>query len=153
MGVGAGAGAGVGVDVGAGVGAGGCGCGCRYGCRCRYNQAQRRECVMAEAMFTTCTLDPFSCKLSSYSRKSVIYFSTSTRKAVFTIPSATTEGSGKQPCGSILSWEQLVSETSKTLGTDEVDCMLADVSAPFHFSTVSPALSTLPLECSRASLP
>lgn len=45
--------------------------------------------------------------------------------------------------GSILSWEQLASEASKTLGEDEIEKMLADVPAPFRSGAVSPALSAM----------
>lgn len=43
--------------------------------------------------------------------------------------------------GSILSWEQLASEASKTLGEDELEKMLADIPAPFRSGAASPALS------------
>ncbi|KAF9452581.1 hypothetical protein P691DRAFT_210439 [Macrolepiota fuliginosa MF-IS2] len=43
--------------------------------------------------------------------------------------------------GSILSWEQLASEASKTLGEDEIEKMLADIPAPFRSGAASPALS------------
>jgi hypothetical protein len=44
-----------------------------------------------------------------------------------------------RPRGSILSWEQLATETSRTLGDDEIDKMLADVPPPFHSGPVSPS--------------
>lgn len=44
--------------------------------------------------------------------------------------------------GSILSWEQLADEASKTLGEDEVHSMLADVPAPFTSAQISPSVST-----------
>lgn len=44
-----------------------------------------------------------------------------------------------RPRGSILSWEQLATETSRTLGDDEIDKMLADVPPPFHSAPVSPS--------------
>lgn len=44
--------------------------------------------------------------------------------------------------GSILSWEQLASEASKTLGEDELEKMLADIPAPFRSGAASPALSS-----------
>ncbi|KXN83631.1 hypothetical protein AN958_01197 [Leucoagaricus sp. SymC.cos] len=43
--------------------------------------------------------------------------------------------------GSILSWEQLASEASKTLGQDELDKMLHDIPAPFRSGAASPALT------------
>lgn len=46
------------------------------------------------------------------------------------------------PRGSILSWEQLAAEASRTIGEDEFGRMLADVSAPFHSGAASPALSS-----------
>ncbi|KAF8350172.1 hypothetical protein F5887DRAFT_1224113 [Amanita rubescens] len=44
--------------------------------------------------------------------------------------------------GSILSWEQLADEASKTLGEEEVHSMLADVPAPFASTQISPSAST-----------
>ncbi|KAK2462012.1 hypothetical protein APHAL10511_006475 [Amanita phalloides] len=44
--------------------------------------------------------------------------------------------------GSILSWEQVANEASKTLGEDEVHSMLADVPAPFASLPISPSIST-----------
>jgi len=44
--------------------------------------------------------------------------------------------------GSILSWEQLADEASKTLGEEEVHSMLADVPAPFTSAQISPSVST-----------
>ncbi|KDR84861.1 hypothetical protein GALMADRAFT_233295 [Galerina marginata CBS 339.88] len=44
--------------------------------------------------------------------------------------------------GSILSWEQLASETSITLGEDEFGRMLSDIPAPFHSGAPSPSLSS-----------
>ncbi|KAF7367296.1 hypothetical protein MSAN_00791700 [Mycena sanguinolenta] len=40
--------------------------------------------------------------------------------------------------GSILSWEQLASEASRTLGEDEITSMLSDMPAPFRPGAVSP---------------
>lgn len=48
--------------------------------------------------------------------------------------------------GSILSWEQLAAEASRTLGEDEVEHMLSDVPAPFRSGPISPSLSTIHLE-------
>ena len=42
---------------------------------------------------------------------------------------------------SILSWEQVANEASKTLGEDEVHSMLADVAAPFTSAPISPSIS------------
>lgn len=50
--------------------------------------------------------------------------------------------------GSILSWEQLASEASKTLGGEELDKMLHDIPAPFRSGAASPALSSLDLPSS-----
>ncbi|KAG6891056.1 hypothetical protein C0995_014145 [Termitomyces sp. Mi166 len=47
----------------------------------------------------------------------------------------------KQGRGSILSWEQLASEASKTLGEDEIEHMLSDFPAPFQADAVSPTPS------------
>ncbi|KAF7310554.1 hypothetical protein HMN09_00598200 [Mycena chlorophos] len=41
--------------------------------------------------------------------------------------------------GSILSWEQLASESSRTLGEDEITSMLSEMAAPFRSGAVSPA--------------
>ena len=46
------------------------------------------------------------------------------------------------PRGSILSWEQLAAEASRTMSEDEFGRMLADVPAPFHSGAGSPALSS-----------
>lgn len=46
------------------------------------------------------------------------------------------------PRGSILSWEQLAAEASRTIGEDELGRMLADVPAPFQSGATSPALSS-----------
>jgi hypothetical protein len=56
------------------------------------------------------------------------------------------QGSGKQGRGSILSWEQLAKEASKTLGDEEIEHMLADIPAPFRSGAVSPSPSTTALE-------
>ena len=42
---------------------------------------------------------------------------------------------------SILSWEQVANEASKTLGEDEVHSMLADIPAPFTSAQISPSIS------------
>lgn len=47
----------------------------------------------------------------------------------------------KQPRGSILSWEQLASEASVTLGEDELETMLSDFPAPFRPGAISPTPS------------
>ncbi|KAG6837859.1 hypothetical protein H0H93_013012 [Arthromyces matolae] len=52
----------------------------------------------------------------------------------------------KQGRGSILSWEQLASEASKSLGEDEINRMLADIPAPFHPDAVSPTPSHAQLD-------
>lgn len=41
--------------------------------------------------------------------------------------------------GSILSWEQLATEASRTLGEDEIQGMLSDIPAPFRSGATSPA--------------
>ncbi|KAF8225816.1 hypothetical protein L208DRAFT_1304725 [Tricholoma matsutake] len=56
------------------------------------------------------------------------------------------QGSGKQARGSILSWEQLATEVSKTLGEDEIEHMLSDIPAPFRSGAVSPSPSTSALD-------
>lgn len=48
--------------------------------------------------------------------------------------------------GSILSWEQLASEASKTLGEDEVENMLSEFPAPFRSGAVSPSPSVAPTD-------
>ncbi|TFK76757.1 hypothetical protein BDN72DRAFT_8439 [Pluteus cervinus] len=48
--------------------------------------------------------------------------------------------------GSILSWEQLANEASKTLGADEIENMLYDIPAPFRSGAVSPSPSMMHLE-------
>ncbi|KAG7450151.1 uncharacterized protein BT62DRAFT_942857 [Guyanagaster necrorhizus] len=50
------------------------------------------------------------------------------------------------PRGSILSWEQLADEASRTLGEDEIQNMISDVPAPFRSGTASPVSSTMHLE-------
>ncbi|PFH50765.1 hypothetical protein AMATHDRAFT_3620 [Amanita thiersii Skay4041] len=54
-------------------------------------------------------------------------------------------GNDRIPRGSILSWEQMASEASKTLGAGEVDNMLADIPAPFP-DLLSPTASTSGLD-------
>ena len=44
--------------------------------------------------------------------------------------------------GSILSWEQLAADASRTMDQDELGRMLADVPAPFQSGAASPALSS-----------
>ena len=56
------------------------------------------------------------------------------------------QGSGKQARGSILSWEQLATEASKTLGDDEIEHMLSDIPAPFRSGAVSPSPSSAALD-------
>lgn len=46
------------------------------------------------------------------------------------------------PRGSILSWEQLAADASRTIGEDEFGRMLADVPAPFRSGAASPSLSS-----------
>ncbi|KAK0198489.1 hypothetical protein F5146DRAFT_1019805 [Armillaria mellea] len=58
-------------------------------------------------------------------------------------PQPTSRGA---PRGSILSWEQLADEASRTLGEDEIQNMISDVPAPFRSGTASPMLSTPHLE-------
>ncbi|KAF9015041.1 hypothetical protein BDQ17DRAFT_1340385 [Cyathus striatus] len=53
----------------------------------------------------------------------------------------TQSSSGRAARGSILSWEQLASEASRTLGEDEIESMLSDIPAPFRSNPVSPSLS------------
>ncbi|KAG6868548.1 hypothetical protein C0993_001244 [Termitomyces sp. T159_Od127] len=48
--------------------------------------------------------------------------------------------------GSILSWEQLASEASKTLGEDEIENMLSDFPAPFQADVLSPTPSIAQLD-------
>jgi hypothetical protein len=55
-------------------------------------------------------------------------------------------GGAKQARGSILSWEQIASEASKTLGEDEIENMLSDMPAPFHPGAVSPTPSIIQLD-------
>ena len=57
-------------------------------------------------------------------------------------PLQRTPGSDRAARGSILSWEQLASEASKTLGEDDLDRMLSDIPAPFRSGAVSPSLSS-----------
>ena len=57
-------------------------------------------------------------------------------------PSRRTPGSDRAARGSILSWEQLASEASKTLGEDDLERMLSDIPAPFRSGAVSPSLSS-----------
>ena len=57
-------------------------------------------------------------------------------------PSGRTPGSDRVARGSILSWEQLASEASKTLGDDDLERMLSDIPAPFRSGAVSPSLSS-----------
>ncbi|KAF8807285.1 hypothetical protein BYT27DRAFT_7189386 [Phlegmacium glaucopus] len=57
-------------------------------------------------------------------------------------PTRRTPGSDRAARGSILSWEQLASEASKTLGADDLDRMLSDIPAPFRSGAVSPSLSS-----------
>ncbi|KAG6866878.1 hypothetical protein C0991_008815 [Blastosporella zonata] len=52
----------------------------------------------------------------------------------------------KHTRGSILSWEQLATEASRTLGEDEIDSMLSDFPAPFHPGAVSPTPSHAQLD-------
>ncbi|KAG6888764.1 hypothetical protein C0992_007555 [Termitomyces sp. T32_za158] len=52
----------------------------------------------------------------------------------------------KQGRGSILSWEQLASEASKTLGDDEIEHMLSEFPAPFQADVVSPTPSQAQLD-------
>lgn len=52
-------------------------------------------------------------------------------------------GGDKVGRGSILSWEQLTSEASRTLGEDELGYLLSDIPAPFCSGAVSPATSQL----------
>ncbi len=51
--------------------------------------------------------------------------------------------SGGAPRGSILSWEQIAHEASKTLGDDEIQNMISDVPAPFRSGAGSPVQSML----------
>ncbi|KIL70958.1 hypothetical protein M378DRAFT_155905 [Amanita muscaria Koide BX008] len=48
--------------------------------------------------------------------------------------------------GSIMSWEQMATEASKTLGEDEVHSMLADVPAPFGSVPISPTVSSIGMD-------
>lgn len=57
-------------------------------------------------------------------------------------PTRRTPGSDRAARGSILSWEQLASEASKTLGEDDLERMLSDIPAPFRSGAVSPSLSS-----------
>ncbi|KAH0590314.1 hypothetical protein J132_08945 [Termitomyces sp. J132] len=52
----------------------------------------------------------------------------------------------KQGRGSILSWEQLASEASKTLGEDEIEHMISEFPAPFQADVVSPTPSHAQLD-------
>ncbi|KAF9458346.1 hypothetical protein BDZ94DRAFT_1201291 [Collybia nuda] len=52
------------------------------------------------------------------------------------------ERGSKQARGSILSWEQLASEASRTLGEDEIENMLSDIPAPFRPGAISPTPSS-----------
>jgi hypothetical protein len=61
-------------------------------------------------------------------------------------PRPSPKGGNKQVRGSILSWEQLATEASFTLGEGEADNMLADVDAPFNLALVSPTPSIAALE-------
>lgn len=45
------------------------------------------------------------------------------------------------PRGSILSWDQVADEASRTLGEDEIKTMLAEVESPFRSNASSPASS------------
>ena len=63
-------------------------------------------------------------------------------KSLSVRPTGRTPGSDRAARGSILSWEQLASEASKTLGDDELERMLSDIPAPFRSGAVSPSLSS-----------
>ncbi|KAF8649784.1 hypothetical protein AX16_005550 [Volvariella volvacea WC 439] len=60
-------------------------------------------------------------------------------------PTALTRSGERAARGSILSWEQLAQEASKTLG-DDADIVLSEVAAPFRSGAVSPSLSAIHLE-------
>lgn len=63
-------------------------------------------------------------------------------KSLSVRPSGRTPGSDRAARGSILSWEQLASEASKTLGDDDLERMLSEIPAPFRSGAVSPSLSS-----------
>ena len=63
-------------------------------------------------------------------------------KSLSVRPSGRTPGSDRAARGSILSWEQLASEASKTLAEDDLERMLSDIPAPFRSGAVSPSLSS-----------
>ncbi|KAG6814030.1 hypothetical protein H0H92_003880 [Tricholoma furcatifolium] len=56
------------------------------------------------------------------------------------------QGGEKNTRGSILSWEQLATEASRTLGQDDIEIMLSDFPAPFHPDAVSPTPSHAQLD-------
>ncbi|KAL0950711.1 hypothetical protein HGRIS_007487 [Hohenbuehelia grisea] len=57
-----------------------------------------------------------------------------------------TQGSGKAARGSILSWEQLADEASRTLEEAEIEHMLSDIPAPFRSGAASPTTSNFGLD-------
>ena len=82
-------------------------------------------------------------RLGLPSRSNLSYLSpNSDGKSLSVRPSGRTPGSDRAARGSILSWEQLASEASKTLGDDELERMLSDIPAPFRSGAVSPSLSS-----------
>ena len=82
-------------------------------------------------------------RLGLPSRSNLSYLSPdSDGKSLSVRPSGRTPGSDRAARGSILSWEQLASEASKTLGDDELERMLSDIPAPFRSGAVSPSLSS-----------
>jgi hypothetical protein len=61
-------------------------------------------------------------------------------------PSQRQPGSDRAARGSILSWEQLATEASRTLGEDEIDSMLSEIPAPFRSRAGSPTPSPMSLD-------
>jgi hypothetical protein len=60
-------------------------------------------------------------------------------------------GDGR-PRGSLLSWEQLATENSRTLRDDEIDKMLADIPPPFRSGDISPRHSAANPEISESPM-
>jgi hypothetical protein len=82
-------------------------------------------------------------RLGLPSRSNLSYLSPdSDGKSLSVRPLRRTPGSDRAARGSILSWEQLASEASKTLGEDDLERMLSEIPAPFRSGAVSPSLSS-----------
>jgi hypothetical protein len=62
------------------------------------------------------------------------------------------ESSNPPPRSSILSWEEVAQEASRTLGKDEVGNMLSELDAPFHSRADSPSLTYASLDLESPAL-